>query len=76
MVLTKSIIHAIMVAMNAKLSPDDMMVSFRVMGCLVPASTEQPVLFFYFTLTLYHIGNIMSSSYSQFHDFFWWNICL
>ena len=61
--------------MNAKLSPDDMAVSFRVMGCLVPASTEQPVLLF-ILLILYHIGNIMSSSYSQFHEFFWWNICL
>lgn len=54
MALTKSIIHAIMVAMNAKLSPDDMSVSFRVMGCLVPASTGQPVLFF-FLLLYYNI---------------------
>ena len=52
MALTKSIIHAIMVAMNAKLSPDDTGISFRVMGCLVPASTEQPVLFF--ILLLYY----------------------
>jgi len=57
MALTKSIIHAIMVAMNAKLSPDDMSVSFRVMGCLVPASTEQPVLFF--ILLLYY--NILAA---------------
>ncbi len=57
MVLTKSIIHAIMVAMNAKLSPDDMAVSFRVMGCLVLVTLSSP--FCFFILLLYY--NILAA---------------
>ena len=35
--------------MNAKLSPDDMTVSFRVMGCLVLVTLSSPFCFLFYS---------------------------
>ena len=35
--------------MNAKLSPDDMTVSFRVMGCLVLVTLSSPFCYLFYS---------------------------